>query len=83
MNDALVAARTEAKASFGNGDVFMEKFLRSARHIEIQVLADGQGNVVHLGERDCSLQRRHQKLVEETPSPAVNAADRDALGRRL
>ena len=83
MNDALVAARTEAKASFGNGDVFMEKFLRSARHIEIQVLADGQGNVVHLGERDCSLQRRHQKLVEETPSPAVNAADRDALGETV
>ena len=83
MNDALVAARTEAKASFGNGNVFMEKFLTGARHIEIQVLADGQGNVVHLGERDCSLQRRHQKLVEETPSPAVNAADRDTLGETV
>jgi len=80
MAEALSLARHEAEAHFGNDAVYIEKFLPHPRHIEIQVLADGHGNVVHLGERDCSLQRRHQKVVEEAPSPALNAAQRDAIG---
>jgi len=71
MPSLLVAARREAEASFGDGNVYLEKLLEDARHIEIQILADTQGNVIHLGERECSIQRRHQKLLEEAPSPFV------------
>ena len=77
---ALQTARTEAKAAFGDDAVYLEKYLEKPRHIEIQVLGDGRGNAVHLGERDCSLQRRHQKVWEEATSPALNAAMRDDIG---
>ena len=80
---AVNTAQSEAKAAFGNGDVYIEKYLEKPRHIEIQVLGDGQGNAVHLGERDCSLQRRHQKIWEEAHSPALNAAQRDEIGERV
>jgi acetyl-CoA carboxylase biotin carboxylase subunit len=78
---AYSMARTEAKASFGNDAVYMEKYLSHPRHIEIQIIGDSHGNVVHLGERDCSLQRRHQKVLEEAPSPALNAAQRAKIGK--
>ena len=80
LEDAIRLARTEARAAFGNDGVYMEKYLDTPRHIELQVMADSQGHVVHFGERDCSLQRRHQKLLEEAGSPALTATQRDALG---
>jgi len=83
LEEAYRVARTEAKAAFGDDSVYMEKYLDRPRHIELQVLADTHGNVVHFGERDCSLQRRHQKLVEEAGSPILSAPDRDALGAKV
>lgn len=77
---AVTSCQREAEAAFGDGTVYLEKFLTTPRHIEIQVLADTHGNVVHLGERDCSLQRRHQKVLEESPSPALNSKQRDEIG---
>ena len=78
---AFRTARAEAKAAFGNAEVYLEKYLERPRHIEIQVFGDGKGRAVHLGERDCSLQRRHQKVLEEAPGPVIDAATRDRIGR--
>jgi acetyl-CoA carboxylase, biotin carboxylase subunit len=77
---AIKTARAEAKAAFGDDSVYLEKYLEKPRHIELQVFGDGNGNAIHLGERDCSLQRRHQKILEEAPSPALNAEARSKIG---
>jgi len=80
LANAISITKSEALTAFGNDQVYMEKFLEHPRHIEFQVLADKQGNAVHLGERDCSMQRRHQKVVEEAPAPGLSAEDRERMG---
>ncbi len=80
--NAINMTKSEALAAFNNGTVYMEKYLQNPRHIEIQVLGDGQGNAIHLGERDCSIQRRHQKIIEEAPAPGITAAQRADIGER-
>ncbi|APG46681.1 acetyl-CoA carboxylase biotin carboxylase subunit [Phaeobacter porticola] len=81
MEQAFMTARAEGKAAFGNDEVYIEKYLTTPRHIEIQVFGDGKGNAVHLGERDCSLQRRHQKVFEEAPGPSITAEERARIGK--
>ena len=83
LSNALATARSEAQSAFGDDAVYLEKYLGRPRHIEIQVLGDGQGRAIHLGERDCSLQRRHQKIWEEGPSPALNIAARNKIGETV
>lgn len=80
--DSIATTQTEAAAAFGTSEVYMEKFLENPRHIEIQVLADGQGHAIHLGERDCSTQRRHQKVIEEAPAPGITPEQRHQIGQR-
>ena len=79
---AIAVTRAEARSAFGNETVYMEKFLEKPRHVEFQVLADGQGNAIHLGERDCSMQRRHQKVIEEAPAPGISDEQRNRIGAR-
>ena len=81
LSNAISTTKAEAKAAFGNDQVYMEKFLQNPRHVEIQVLADGQGQAIHLGERDCSMQRRHQKVVEESPAPGITRQQREEIGK--
>jgi acetyl-CoA carboxylase biotin carboxylase subunit len=80
LADALATARSEARAAFGEDAVYIEKYLAHPRHIEFQIMGDGRGSAIHLGERDCSLQRRHQKVWEESPSPAIDAEQRERMG---
>ena len=80
--EAIQLTKAEARSAFNNDMVYMEKFLENPRHVEIQVIADGQGNAIHLGERDCSMQRRHQKVVEEAPAPGITPEMRAKIGER-
>ncbi len=80
--NAIAMTKTEARAAFNNDKVYMEKYLQTPRHIEIQVIGDGFGNAIHLGERDCSIQRRHQKIIEEAPAPGITPEQREAIGER-
>ncbi len=82
LREAFPTATAEARAAFGDGALTLERYMTGGRHIEVQVLVDGLGSAVHLGERECSIQRNHQKLIEESPSPALTAEERDAIGRR-
>ena len=79
METSLPLARSEAQAAFGDDSIYFEKWIEESRHVEVQVLVDQHGNGVHLGERDCSIQRRHQKIIEEAPSPAMDDAARERL----
>ncbi len=81
MEKAFMTARAEGKSNFGNDEVYIEKYLTTPRHIEVQVFGDGKGNAVHLAERDCSLQRRHQKVFEEAPGPCISAEERAEIGK--
>ena len=80
LETQMMQARNEAKAAFGDDTVYIEKYLGDPRHIEFQIFGDGKGNAIHLGERDCSLQRRHQKVLEEAPSPVITPEERDRMG---
>ncbi len=82
LTSAITVTKAEARAAFGNDVVYMEKFLETPRHVEFQLLADGQGNAIHLGERDCSMQRRHQKVIEEAPAPGITEEQRQQIGER-
>ena len=79
LTAAITVTKAEARAAFGNDVVYMEKFLENPRHVEFQVLADTHGNAIHLGERDCSMQRRHQKVIEEAPAPGITDEQRERL----
>jgi len=80
IEQAFFMAQREALAAFGNGELYIEKYFPKIRHIEVQIFADKQGNIIHLGERDCTVQRRHQKLIEEAPSPVLNEKLRKKIG---
>jgi acetyl-CoA carboxylase biotin carboxylase subunit len=82
LTAAITVTKAEARAAFGNDTVYMEKFLERPRHVEFQIIADSQGNAVHLGERDCSMQRRHQKVIEEAPAPGITEEQRERIGAR-
>ena len=82
LKEAIAGAQREAKTGFGDDRVFIERYVASSRHIEIQILGDSQGNIVHLGERECSIQRRHQKIIEEAPSSFIDKKTREVMGEQ-